>query len=120
MSEKRKRKTLKERGYRQIVIPAKLYDELAEAKGDKSFAEFLTEIYEIAKVSISKGMKEQSISIHVEKEVEAKPSMEYRSHLCRDCSFDAKGVEHCRIRQYQYAIYGLECPRQAALKASLK
>jgi predicted CopG family antitoxin len=114
--EKRGRRTLKERGFRLIVVSSKVYERLMELKGGKSFNKFMLELIDI----YTARPKGQSVSIQAEEKVEAKPSMDYRSHLCRDCSFDAKGVEHCRIRQYQYAIYGLECPRQAALKASSK
>jgi predicted CopG family antitoxin len=114
---------LKERGFRLIVVSSKVYERLMELKGEKSFNKFMLELIDIY-TSRSKGQsvsiqEKPSVSIQAEEKVEAKPSMDYRSHLCRDCSFDAKGVEHCRIRQYQYAIYGLECPRQATLKASL-
>jgi predicted CopG family antitoxin len=122
--EKRGRRTLKERGFRLIVVSSKVYERLMELKGEKSFNKFMLELIDIY-TARSKGQsvsiqEKPSVSIQAEEKVEAKPSMDYRSHLCRDCSFDAKGVEHCRIRQYQYAIYGLECLRQAALKASSK
>jgi predicted CopG family antitoxin len=122
MNEKRKGKTLKERGYRQIVVPANLYDEIVKLKGDKSFAQFLSELVSIrrASVSIPEGQKEPSVSIQAERKVEAKPSIDYRSHLCRNCGLDARGVEFCRVRQYKYAVYGLECPRQKALSEQCK
>jgi predicted CopG family antitoxin len=115
-------KPLNKRGYKQIVVPLRLYEKLKKLKGDKSFNQLLSKLIDTYKMSMK--IKEAK-SVDIAKvstptvqrvEVEVKPSMEYRSHLCRDCSFDAKGVEHCRIRQYQYAIYGLECPRQKALK----
>jgi predicted CopG family antitoxin len=125
--EKRGRRSLKERGFRLIVVSSKVYDKLMELKGGKSFNKFMLELIDIYTASqrgqsvyIQKPVESEKPKLSVSIQAEAKPSMEYRSHLCRGCSFDAKGVEQCRIRQYQYILYGLECPRQEALKASPK
>jgi predicted CopG family antitoxin len=107
--ERHGKRSLRERGFRLIVVSSDVYDKLMELKGDRSFNQFIRELISI----YTAGPKERSVYIQAEKKAEAKPSIvEYRSHLCRDCSLDAKAVEDCRIRQYQYAIHGLKCPRQ--------
>ena len=41
--------------------------------------------------------------------------LEYRHHGCKDCSFGPSDVAECRIREVNYAIYGLRCPQQVRL-----
>jgi len=35
---------------------------------------------------------------------------------CENCNWNEDGIKHCRIREYNYAIYDLKCPREIELK----
>jgi predicted CopG family antitoxin len=126
--EVKKVRTPKERGYRHIIVPVRLYDKLTKLKGEKSFSQFISGLIDTVSTEVSiteqhvkaEGEPKPSTSVKSEEKVEAKPSIDYRSHLCRNCGLDARGVEFCRVRQYKYVVYGLECPRQKALSEQCK
>ena len=39
---------------------------------------------------------------------------------CENCNWNEDGIKHCRIREYNYAIYDLKCPREIELEKKAK
>jgi predicted CopG family antitoxin len=50
-TNRKEKRTLMQRGFRQIVVSLEVYNELLRLKGDKSFAQFISELIDNPKMS---------------------------------------------------------------------